>query len=131
MSSSPVLERGAPSRASRAISRTIAARRFFPSGWSLPPAPYVFVSGIGTGGTITGVSRYIKNDRGKAILSVGVAPPASPVCLRLRYWNGGHHHGRLALYQERSRQGDSFRRGGASRQPRMSSSPVLERGAPS
>jgi cysteine synthase A len=39
----------------------------------------VFVSGIGTGGTITGVSRYIKQDRGKAILSVGVEPAASPV----------------------------------------------------
>src|ERR1022692_1661485 len=34
----------------------------------------VLVSGIGTGGTITGVSRYIKQDRGKAILSVGVEP---------------------------------------------------------
>jgi cysteine synthase A len=39
----------------------------------------IFVSGIGTGGTITGVSRYIKQDRGKAILSVGVEPAASPV----------------------------------------------------
>ena len=39
----------------------------------------VFASGIGTGGTITGVSRYIKQDRGKAILSVGVEPAASPV----------------------------------------------------
>jgi cysteine synthase A len=39
----------------------------------------IFVSGIGTGGTITGVSRYIKQDRGKAILSVGVEPSASPV----------------------------------------------------
>ena len=39
----------------------------------------VFVSGIGTGGTITGVSRYIKKDRGKAILSVGVEPAGSPV----------------------------------------------------
>jgi cysteine synthase A len=39
----------------------------------------VFVSGIGTGGTITGVSRYIKQSRGKAILSVGVEPAASPV----------------------------------------------------
>ena len=39
----------------------------------------VFVSGIGTGGTISGVSRYIKQDRGKAILSVGVEPAASPV----------------------------------------------------
>ena len=39
----------------------------------------VLVSGIGTGGTITGVSRYIKQDRGKPILSVGVEPAASPV----------------------------------------------------
>jgi len=39
----------------------------------------IFVSGIGTGGTITGVSRYIKQDRGKAILSVGIEPSASPV----------------------------------------------------
>jgi cysteine synthase A len=39
----------------------------------------VLVSGIGTGGTITGVSRYIKQVRGKAIVSVGVEPEASPV----------------------------------------------------
>ncbi|MDX1981238.1 MAG: cysteine synthase A [Bryobacteraceae bacterium] len=39
----------------------------------------VFVSGIGTGGTITGVSRFIKNVKGKKILSVGVEPAASPV----------------------------------------------------
>src|ERR1035438_6082483 len=39
----------------------------------------VFVSGIGTGGTITGVSRYIKQVRGKPIVSVGVEPAASPV----------------------------------------------------
>jgi cysteine synthase A len=39
----------------------------------------VLVSGIGTGGTITGVSRYIKQVRGKAILSVGVEPEASPI----------------------------------------------------
>jgi cysteine synthase A len=39
----------------------------------------VFVSGIGTGGTITGVSRYIKKVRGKQILAVGVEPAASPV----------------------------------------------------
>jgi cysteine synthase A len=38
-----------------------------------------FVGGIGTGGTITGVSRYIKQTRGKPILSVGVEPAASPV----------------------------------------------------
>jgi cysteine synthase len=39
----------------------------------------VLVSGIGTGGTITGVSRYIKHDRGKPILAVGVEPAGSPV----------------------------------------------------
>jgi cysteine synthase A len=39
----------------------------------------VLVSGIGTGGTISGVSRYIKQVRGKAILSVGVEPEASPI----------------------------------------------------
>jgi cysteine synthase A len=39
----------------------------------------VLVSGIGTGGTITGVSRYIKHDKGKKILSVAIEPAASPV----------------------------------------------------
>ena len=39
----------------------------------------VLVSGIGTGGTITGVSQYIKKVRGKAIISVGVEPEASPI----------------------------------------------------
>jgi cysteine synthase len=39
----------------------------------------VLVSGIGTGGTISGISRYIKQDRRKPILSVGVEPAASPV----------------------------------------------------
>ncbi len=39
----------------------------------------VLVSGVGTGGTITGVSRYIKNTKGKAIVSVAVEPTASPV----------------------------------------------------
>lgn len=39
----------------------------------------VLVSGIGTGGTITGVSRFIKQVKKKNILSVGVEPAASPV----------------------------------------------------
>ncbi|TBU95434.1 cysteine synthase A [Phytopseudomonas dryadis] len=39
----------------------------------------VLVSGVGTGGTITGVSRYIKHTQGKAILSVAVEPVTSPV----------------------------------------------------
>ena len=39
----------------------------------------VFVAGVGTGGTITGVSRYIKQEKGKAIQTVAVEPAASPV----------------------------------------------------
>ena len=39
----------------------------------------ILVAGVGTGGTITGVSRYIKNGRGKKITSVAVEPVASPV----------------------------------------------------
>lgn len=39
----------------------------------------VLVSGVGTGGTITGVSRYIKNSKGKKIETVAVEPKESPV----------------------------------------------------
>jgi len=39
----------------------------------------VLVAGVGTGGTITGISRYINNTRGKNILSVAVEPKESPV----------------------------------------------------
>ena len=39
----------------------------------------ILVSGVGTGGTITGVARHIKNVRGKAIQAVAVEPSASPV----------------------------------------------------
>lgn len=39
----------------------------------------VLVSGVGTGGTLTGVSRYIKHEKGKNIVSVAVEPVASPV----------------------------------------------------
>jgi cysteine synthase len=39
----------------------------------------IFVSGVGTGGTLTGVSRYLKNTRGKKILTVAVEPTHSPV----------------------------------------------------
>jgi cysteine synthase A len=39
----------------------------------------VLVSGVGTGGTITGVSRFIKHQKGKQILSVAVEPQESPV----------------------------------------------------
>ena len=44
----------------------------------------IFVSGVGTGGTITGVSRYIKGARGKPIFSVAVEPAASPVLTQKR-----------------------------------------------
>lgn len=39
----------------------------------------ILISGVGTGGTITGVSRYIKNTKGKQITSVAVEPEASPI----------------------------------------------------
>ena len=39
----------------------------------------VLVAGVGTGGTITGVSRFIKRTQGKSILSVAVEPAGSPV----------------------------------------------------
>ncbi|OAJ70944.1 cysteine synthase A [Methylobacillus sp. MM3] len=44
----------------------------------------IFVSGVGTGGTITGVARYIKQTRGKPILTVAVEPAASPVLSQSR-----------------------------------------------
>ncbi|TSA06569.1 MAG: cysteine synthase A [Comamonadaceae bacterium] len=44
----------------------------------------ILVSGVGTGGTITGISRYIKKTRGKAITSVAVEPTASPVLTQTR-----------------------------------------------
>jgi cysteine synthase A len=44
----------------------------------------IFVAGVGTGGTLTGVSRYIKNTRGKAITTVAVEPSASPVISQTR-----------------------------------------------
>jgi len=44
----------------------------------------ILVSGVGTGGTITGVSRYIKKTRGKPITSVAVEPAASPLITQRR-----------------------------------------------
>jgi cysteine synthase len=44
----------------------------------------IFVAGVGTGGTITGVSRYLKNIKGKAVLSVAVEPSASPILTQKR-----------------------------------------------
>jgi len=39
----------------------------------------VLISGVGTGGTLTGISRYIKNTQGKAITSVAIEPSSSTV----------------------------------------------------
>lgn len=44
----------------------------------------VFVSGVGTGGTITGVSRFFKKIKGANVLSVAVEPSASPVLSQTR-----------------------------------------------
>lgn len=44
----------------------------------------IFVAGVGTGGTITGVSRYLKNTKGKQVLTVAVEPAASPVLSQKR-----------------------------------------------
>ncbi|MEI6224405.1 MAG: cysteine synthase A [Deltaproteobacteria bacterium] len=44
----------------------------------------IFVAGVGTGGTITGVTRYLKNEKKKAIWSVAVEPTHSPVLTAVR-----------------------------------------------
>ncbi|MDO9011451.1 MAG: cysteine synthase A [Gallionella sp.] len=44
----------------------------------------ILVSGVGTGGTITGVARYIKQTKGKNITAVAVEPSASPVLTQQR-----------------------------------------------
>jgi cysteine synthase len=44
----------------------------------------ILVSGVGTGGTITGVSRFIKNAKGRKIQSVAVEPSASPILTQKR-----------------------------------------------
>lgn len=44
----------------------------------------IFVAGVGTGGTLTGVSRYLKNTKGKAITTVAVEPADSPIITQVR-----------------------------------------------
>lgn len=44
----------------------------------------ILVSGVGTGGTITGISRFIKKTKGKAITSIAVEPAGSPVLTQAR-----------------------------------------------
>lgn len=44
----------------------------------------IFVAGVGTGGTITGVTRYLKQTKGRAIRSVAVEPTSSPILTQHR-----------------------------------------------
>jgi cysteine synthase A len=44
----------------------------------------VFVAGVGTGGTITGVTRYLKQEKNKQVISVAVEPVSSPVITQTR-----------------------------------------------
>ena len=44
----------------------------------------IFVAGVGTGGTITGVSRYIKQEKNHPLYSVAVEPADSPVISQAR-----------------------------------------------
>jgi len=44
----------------------------------------IFVAGVGTGGTITGVTRYLKSEKKKAVWSVAVEPAHSPVLTAIR-----------------------------------------------
>lgn len=44
----------------------------------------IFVAGVGTGGTITGVTRYLKKTKGRAIRSVAVEPASSPILTQHR-----------------------------------------------
>jgi len=54
----------------------------------------VFVAGVGTGGTMTGVSRYLKQQCRKPVISVAVEPAASPILSQMRNGetaNPAHH----------------------------------------
>jgi cysteine synthase len=44
----------------------------------------VLVAGVGTGGTITGTTRYLKKEKGKAIAAIAVEPTTSPVLTAIR-----------------------------------------------
>ena len=44
----------------------------------------VLVSGVGTGGTLSGISRYIKKEKNRKIISVAVEPAESPVITQRR-----------------------------------------------
>jgi cysteine synthase len=64
---------------------TIHERTTGPEIWDdTEGAVDILVSGVGTGGTITGVSRYLKHTRKKPVISVAVEPSASPVLAQRR-----------------------------------------------
>ncbi|OPY74513.1 MAG: Cysteine synthase A [Syntrophorhabdus sp. PtaU1.Bin058] len=86
-----------------AIAKSDPARYFLPQQFENPANPAihetttavelwndtkgkmdVFVAGVGTGGTITGVSRYFKKTRGRKIISVAVEPVHSPILTQAR-----------------------------------------------
>ncbi len=88
---------GAIAKAEELVARD-PAKHFMPQQFSNPANPAIhetttgpeiwedtagtidaLVAGVGTGGTISGISRYIKQKQGKAILSIAVEPEASPV----------------------------------------------------
>ncbi len=83
----------------------------------------IFVAGVGTGGTITGVTKYLKNEKKKAVWSVAVEPTHSPVLSadpRRRAAQAGPaqdpgHRRRLQAGRPRPRR---HRRGGAGHQRR-------------
>lgn len=92
--------KGMPGAIARAeeIAATDADKYFLPQQFSNPANPAihekttgpeiwkdtdgkvdVVVAGVGTGGTITGISRYLKNTQGKSIVAIAVEPESSPV----------------------------------------------------
>ncbi len=84
----------------------------------------ILVSGVGTGGTITGVSRYIKGEKGKAIQSIAVEPVNSPVItqkLKGEELKPGPHkiQGIGAGFHSRHARSFRGRRRGASQQRRV------------
>ncbi len=89
--------------AAQALVEEAPDRRFMPQQFANPANPRIherttgpeiwqgtggrvdaLVAGIGTGGTITGVARYLRGTRGRSVLTVGVEPEASPILTQHR-----------------------------------------------